>query len=304
LLLAHDGGPFELTEPAAIQRSLPSAKEGDVSSNEWDSLLDVCRRAMADVVVVQNGDRSGTSPSPDDIMQCLSRGLEVVDAPTFLEKYFGKVLAKSIDASWLVSAHLHVCRPALVALKRAFDVAAALVGLAMTLPFWPILGLLVKLTSRGSVFYRQTRIGLFGKPFTIYKFRTMEADAEKAGRPQWAVPGDPRVTPLGRILRRTRIDEVPQFWNILKGDMSLIGPRPERPEFVADFARKMIGYQWRHLVRPGVTGWAQINYRYGSSEEDVWEKLSYDLYYVKNFSAALDGYIFLRTVGTLFRGSR
>jgi len=183
-------------------------------------------------------------------------------------------------------------------------VAAALVGLALTLPFWPLIMALIKLTSKGPAFYKQTRIGLFGAPLTIYKFRTMAVDAEARHRAVWARPNDPRVTPLGRLLRRTRIDEIPQFWNILTGNMSLIGPRPERPEFVRELGRKMPCYHWRHLVRPGVTGWAQINFRYGASEEDAWEKLSYDLYYVKHASLALDAYICLRTLGALFHGSR
>ena len=288
-LLADDGaGAFELIE-------VPAAR---------GSLLEVCRTVKADVVVVEDGNGSTGSTAADEIMQCLSSGVEVVDAASFVENYFRKVLAKNIDASWLVSAHLHVCRPALVTMKRVFDIGAALVGLTLTLPLWPLVSALIKVSSKGSVFYKQTRTGLFGRPFTIYKFRTMAEDAEAPGEPLWAQPDDPRVTSLGRVLRRMRMDEMPQFWNILKGDMSLVGPRPERPEFVGDLATKMPCYGWRHLVRPGATGWAQINFRYGSSEEDTWEKLSYDLYYVKHFSFALDAYICLRTLGALISRSQ
>ncbi len=192
----------------------------------------------------------------------------------------------------------------MLAIKRLSDVIVASIGLAVTLVLWPLMALLIKLTSRGPVLYRQTRIGLLGQPFVICKFRTMDDDAERDGRPVWASRGDPRVTALGRILRKTHLDEIPQFWNILKGDMSFIGPRPERPAFVEQLARKVPCYNWRHVVRPGLTGWAQVTCSYGGSEDDAWEKLSYDLYYVKHCSWLLDVYIGLRTQGVFLRGSR
>jgi exopolysaccharide biosynthesis polyprenyl glycosylphosphotransferase len=299
-LLAGDANSFELVDGPPVLL----AEGTGPSSPQTPTLPELCRRVRADVVVVPAGDGARCLHSADDVMQCLSCGVEVVDVSGFVERHFHKVPAKEIDVAWLLSAHVHICRPTSRVLKRAFDVAAGLVGLAVTLPFWPVVALLIKLSSLGPVFYRQARVGFQGRPFTIYKFRTMVHNAEVRGQALWAAPGDPRVTYIGRLLRKTRIDEIPQFWNILRGDMSLIGPRPERPEFVQDLARRMSCYHWRHLVRPGATGWAQINFRYGATEEDAWEKLSYDLYYVKHFSVGLDAYIFLRTLGALVHGSR
>ncbi len=247
----------------------------------------------------------GTQPMPnDEAMQCLNAGVEVVDITAFAERHHRKELVGYLDASWLVSAQLYVCRPSLRAIKRLCDVVAAVLGLILTLPFWPIIALLIKSQGKGPVLYTQTRIGPFGKPFAICKFCTMTADSEESDKPVWAQQEDPRATRIGRILRRGRIDEIPQFWNILKGDMSLVGPRPERPEFVEALSRRTPCYGWRHLVRPGLTGWAQVNFRYGASEDEALEKLNYDLYYVKHFSFALDAYICLRTLAVFLRGSR
>ena len=160
-----------------------------------------------------------------------------------------------------------------------------------------------KIESQDPVFYSQIRIGAMGRPFRIWKLRSMSADSEQNG-PQWATLADPRVTKVGRLLRRTRIDETPQFWNILRGDMSLIGPRPERPEFVEKLAEKIPYYNQRHLLKPGLTGWAQINYPYGASTEDSLQKLKYDLYYVKHVSISLDVQIILSTVGAVMKGAR
>ncbi len=254
----------------------------------------------ADVIVLD-----GKQPMPsDDVMRWLDAGIEVVDVTAFAERHFRKALVSYLDASWLVSAQFYLCRPSLRAVKRLCDVAAGLVGLILTLPFWPIIALVLKIQGKGPVLYTQTRMGLFGEPFTICKFCTMTADSEESDKPVWALQDDPRATWIGRILRRGRIDEIPQFWNILKGDMSLVGPRPERPEFVEALSGKTPCYGWRHLVRPGLTGWAQVNFGYGASEDEAQKKLSYDLYYVKHFSFALDAYICLRTLGVFLRGSR
>jgi exopolysaccharide biosynthesis polyprenyl glycosylphosphotransferase len=306
-LLRQDANrTFDLVEEGEPATAHPAGgrEAGAEIRDDRSSLLETVERVGANVVIVENGEtprRSFAAADADEIMACLRRGVEVVDAWTFAEKYYRQVLPgalDALDASWLVSAHLHVCRPPLLAIKRTCDLAGAIGGLVLTLPFWPLIALLIKATSKGSVFYRQERMGRSGV-FAIYKFRTMEEGAEAQGEPRWAEPDDPRVTALGRILRRLHLDELPQFWNILKGDMSLIGPRPERPEFVRTLARKMPCYGWRQLVRPGMTGWAQINYGYGASEDDAREKLSYDLYYVKHFSFGLDAYIALRTLGAL-----
>ena len=163
--------------------------------------------------------------------------------------------------------------------------------------------LVVKLESKGPAFYSQVRVGRFNRPFRIYKLRTMVNNSETSGA-QWATKNDSRITAVGKFLRKTRLDELPQFWNVLKGEMSLVGPRPERPEFVEDLGKEIPFYLQRHLVKPGLTGWAQINYPYGASVEDSYNKLTYDFYYIKNASMGLDLQIFLRTTGTVMKGSR
>ncbi|GAH73341.1 unnamed protein product, partial [marine sediment metagenome] len=168
----------------------------------------------------------------------------------------------------------------------------------------PLVALLIKLTSRGPVFYRQVRVGQSERPFRLLKFRSMRTDAEAEGKAIWAAENDPRVTWFGRFMRLTRVDELPQFINVLRGDMSFVGPRPERPEFVEELARKIPHYRLRHLVKPGITGWAQITYPYGADLEDARNKLRYDLYYVKHGNLGLDLVIVLRTIGAMFRGAR
>jgi lipopolysaccharide/colanic/teichoic acid biosynthesis glycosyltransferase len=171
------------------------------------------------------------------------------------------------------------------------------------MPVYILVALAVKLTSAGPVFYTQTRVGRLGLPFQIFKFRTMRTDAEKDGA-VWAQKNDDRVTPIGKFLRRSRLDEIPQFWNILKGEMSFVGPRPERPEFVHELEEKIPYYQMRHLVNPGLTGWAQIRYRYGASVEDSKRKLAFDLYYVRHYGIGLDLEIILRTLIAMAQGAR
>jgi exopolysaccharide biosynthesis polyprenyl glycosylphosphotransferase len=191
-------------------------------------------------------------------------------------------------------------------MKRAIDVAFATLLLALVLPFFPLLALLIRMDSPGPVFYLQERVGANGKPFTIIKFRSMRWNAEKDTGAAWASENDPRVTKLGAFLRRTRIDELPQLVNVLRGDMSFIGPRPERPEFVAEICKVTPWYLERHAVKPGITGWAQVMYPYGASLGDSVEKLRYDLYYINNLSFFLDMFILLETVKVVLfrRGGR
>ena len=190
-------------------------------------------------------------------------------------------------------------------MKRAFDAALAGLGLVLSAPLWAILSIMIKLEDGGPVFFRQQRVGLKGRVFEVLKFRSMRPDAEKATGAVWAQRGDPRVTPIGRFLRRTRLDEVPQLWNVLRGDMSFVGPRPERPEFVVELTGQIPFYGQRHVVRPGLTGWAQVRHNYGSSVEDSMQKLQFDLYYIKNLSIAFDLFIMLETIKTVLvrRGS-
>jgi exopolysaccharide biosynthesis polyprenyl glycosylphosphotransferase len=189
--------------------------------------------------------------------------------------------------------------------KRALDVAVSAVSLFILSPVMALVALGIRLTSPGAVFYHQARVGMNGRVFTVHKFRSMRDDAESGTGAVWSRAGDPRVTPFGRFLRRTRLDEIPQFWNILAGDMSIVGPRPERPEFVEELKGEIPFYGQRHVVRPGLTGWAQVRHSYGSSVEDSLQKLQFDLYYIKNLSIAFDLFIMLETIKTVLvrRGS-
>jgi lipopolysaccharide/colanic/teichoic acid biosynthesis glycosyltransferase len=193
--------------------------------------------------------------------------------------------------------------PVYFAAKRTLDTAISLVGLLAFAPLAPLVILIIKLQDRGPVIYSQVRVGLNNQTFRIYKFRTMRTDAETGGA-QWANKEDDRVTWFGRFMRLSRIDEVPQFWNILKGEMSFIGPRPERPELVGVIEQEVPYYRYRHLIKPGLTGWAQVNYPYGASIEDARQKLSYDLYYLKYGSATREMHIALRTIVAMVKGAR
>jgi exopolysaccharide biosynthesis polyprenyl glycosylphosphotransferase len=233
-------------------------------------------------------------------------GVPIYSLSGFFESFMFFVPVQEIDNDWFIHSQgftmLH--SSVVLRIKRCIDVVVAIALLAVTLPVTFITSLLVTLLSRGPVFFSQTRIGFRGQKFTIYKFRTMHIGAEKDGA-QWAKDNDDRVIPFGNFLRKTRIDELPQCWNILKGEMSIIGPRPERPEFTSLLAKDIPYYDLRHVVKPGLTGWAQVSYPYGASTEDALRKLQYDLYYIKNYSLLLDLNILLRTVlVTLRRGGR
>jgi exopolysaccharide biosynthesis polyprenyl glycosylphosphotransferase len=236
------------------------------------------------------------------VLTCLDHRCRVTDTPTFVEKYLNEVPAENITAQWFLVADVQASTGYDV-VKRILDITAAAIALVLTLPLWPLIALLIRLDSRGPAIYRQSRVGLHGRTFNICKFRTMRADAEQHGA-CWAAPNDTRVTRVGRLLRRSRLDELPQLWNILRGDMSLVGPRPERPEFVAKLAEVIPHYRQRHLIKPGLTGWAQIRFRYGASVEDAQRKLCYDLYYLKHRSIDLDAAIIIRTIGAFVFGAR
>lgn len=240
------------------------------------------------------------------VNHAVAAGLEarcrVTDQATFVEKLLGEVPADHINAEWFLKADVQN-HGGYEAIKRLLDIAAAAAGLLVLLPALPLLALVIRLDSRGPVFYRQIRVGQFGRCFNMYKFRTMRSDAEKDGA-KWAQRNDSRVTRVGRFLRRTRFDELPQLFNILRGDMALVGPRPERPEFVRNLEQLLPHYRLRHLVKPGLSGWAQINYRYGASIADAHRKLCYDLYYLKHRSLDLDMGIVIRTAGTFLLGAR
>jgi exopolysaccharide biosynthesis polyprenyl glycosylphosphotransferase len=263
---------------------------------------------LSDWAVAHNIDEivyDAASHLTDDasLLRCLDDGIKISSYSDFVEENFFLVPVEAIDAKWLFSARLDLAHPYYQGLKRFVDILVSVAGLIIMSPLMALAILAIKLESPGPAIYSQLRVGRFNRKFRVHKLRSMVQDAEKEGA-QWATTGDDRVTRVGRLLRRTRLDEVPQFWNVLKGEMSLIGPRPERPEFVSMLAKEIPFYVQRHLVQPGVTGWAQINYPYGASVEDALNKLMYDLYYVKHASVGLDLQILLRTLGTLTRGSR
>ena len=237
------------------------------------------------------------------LLEAIDQEVAVSSMDAFAERHFLKIPCNFIDADWFFQIDFKQHHPFYYRTKRLLDILFSVTGGLLASPALLIACLAIKLESRGPIFYSQVRVGQLQKPFTIWKLRTMRVDSESSG-PQWARTGDPRVTRVGILLRKTRIDEIPQFWNIFCGEMALIGPRPERPEFVAKLAQTIPFYRQRHLAKPGLTGWAQICYRYGASEADAREKLSYDLYYLKNASPLLDLQILLQTVSAVAKGAR
>ena len=229
-------------------------------------------------------------------------GLPILRGEDFMENIAGRILADRISPSWLIFSPGFQTGAWRQLTKRATDVACSLLGLLLSLPLIALTAVLVRLSGRGPVIFRQERVGQNNRVFTMYKFRTMVPNAEDESGPVWAVENDQRVTGLGRVLRRLRLDELPQMYNVLKGDMSFVGPRPERPHFVERLSRRLPYYNERHNVKPGITGWAQICFPYGSSEAAALEKLNYDLYYIKYSSLSMDLMILLQTVKIILFG--
>jgi len=266
-----------------------------------DDLMAAMLKAQADLIVVALSERRGVFPLRD-VLRCKLNGLEVMDAPSFYELVHGKLMLEHITPSWIIfstgfrrSIYFNLC-------KRYIDVVLSLTGLFLTLPFFPIIALAIKFDSAGPVFFKQVRVGNKEKMFNLYKFRTMCQDAEEKSGAIWAAKNDPRVTKLGSLFRKSRIDEIPQLYNVLKGDMSFVGPRPERPEFVEKLKQVIPYYSKRHFIKPGLTGWAQVRYPYGATVEDAIEKLRYDLFYIKNLSPFLDTLIFFETIKVVLFG--
>ncbi len=265
----------------------------------------ISRTTRPDILVVAVTERRQSLPVPA-ILDCKLKGIDVEDWPDFYEKLTGKILLTDLRPSWLIFSDGFRRRGATLAVKRAIDLGLGIAGLTVALPLLPLIALLIKLDSRGPVFYRQERLGEGGQPFWLVKFRSMRPDAEERSGPIWAGERDPRVTRVGRFLRHSRLDELPQLINVVRGQMSLIGPRPERPAFVSQLQEKIPFYIHRLAVKPGITGWAQVKYHYGASVEDALEKLQYDFYYIKNLSIFLDLLILLQTLQVVIfaRGSR
>ena len=280
-------------------RTIRSPREAlDWSAVETDDLLEMGYRLGASEIVVAADDRRGLPVR--QLLHCKLAGIKVTDFLDFWERETRSVDLDALKPSWFFYSDGFRCGPVDEFLKRAFDILVSSSLLALTLPLLALTACLIKLESPGPILYRQDRVGLHGRVFTILKFRSMQVDAETDGRPRWAAKGDPRITRVGAIIRKLRIDELAQILNVLRGDMSFVGPRPERPFFVAELAQSIPYYSERHWVRPGITGWAQINFPYGASTEDARRKLTYDLYYVKNRSFFLDVLILLQTVRVIF----
>jgi sugar transferase (PEP-CTERM system associated) len=261
----------------------------------------LARREHANEIVVALDDRRQRLPV-EMLLRCRMQGIRVTDESSFIERATGRLDLESLRPSWLIFTDgFHGGRAEAWA-KRGLDLAFSAGLLVIMAPLLAVIALAIRLDSPGPVFYRQGRVGLNGRVFSILKFRTMREDAESDGQARWAAPDDDRVTRVGYLLRRSRFDELPQLWNVLRGEMSVVGPRPERPEFVADLAAGIPFYQERHQIRPGITGWAQISCGYGGSEDDARLKLSYDLYYLKNRGFTFDLVILVRTVGTVLFG--
>jgi sugar transferase (PEP-CTERM system associated) len=264
-----------------------------------DDIPRIVRASGVDRVVVSLGDARGTLPM-DKLLEMKLEGVSFDHLASVYEQYTGKIAVENLRPSWLIFSDGFRKSRFLGAMKRAMDIACASLGLVLAAPLIAMATVAIRLTSPGPVLYHQTRVGKNGHVFTVHKFRSMAVDAEAATGPVWASKdGDPRVTPIGAFLRRSRLDEVPQLWNVLKGDMSFVGPRPERPEFVDELTQQIRFYGQRHIVRPGLTGWAQVRYTYGATTEDALQKLQYDLYYIKNLSIALDLFIIFETVKTV-----
>jgi sugar transferase (PEP-CTERM system associated) len=261
--------------------------------------------AGAKKVIVALGEKRGRLPIRE-LLQCRLDGVEVIDGNSFIEMLTGKLIVRNLNPGWLIFSEGFHKSPVKRVLKRSADIFLSLVLLVLLSPLMTVVAVLIKLDSQGPVIFSQQRAGKGRHKFQIYKFRSMVQDAEKTTGPVWAGEDDPRITRIGKIIRRLRIDELPQIWNVLKGDMSFVGPRPEREVFIKELIKQIPYYDARLTVKPGVTGWAQINYSYGASVEDAVEKLNYDLFYIKNMSFFMDILIILRTVKIVLfgRGAR
>jgi sugar transferase (PEP-CTERM system associated) len=271
-------------------------------TSELDQLV---KRENIDRIIVAMGERRGQFPSDQLLRLSLSGDVAIEESASFYERLTGRVHLEMMRPSWLIFSGRRRQARLNSFVRLLLHRTVALVGAVISLPVTIITAILIKLDSPGPVIYRQERVGRHGRPFVLMKFRSMRVDAERDG-PVWAQTGDDRTTRIGRIIRKMRVDEIPQFWNILRGDMNFVGPRPERPHFVAQLAQEIPFYEQRHLIAPGLTGWAQIKYPYGASIEDARQKLQYDLYYIKNQSLMLDAIIIFETVKTILfgRGAR
>jgi sugar transferase (PEP-CTERM system associated) len=264
-------------------------------------LIEMARKRSMERVIVAMEDRRSRMPI-EELLEVRMQGIRVEDGAALLEKISGQIEVDTLHPSSLIFGDGFRLRPKQFFIRNIVSTVLALSLSILTLPLIPIIVLLIKLTSPGPALYSQKRVGFRDRVFNCYKFRTMRADAEADSGPTWALDDDPRVTNVGKFLRRSRLDEIPQLWNVLRRDMEFVGPRPERPEFIERLSQEIPYYRLRHVVRPGITGWAQIRYRYGNSVKDAKEKLKYDLFYIKNMNPGLDFWIVFQTVKTVLFG--
>ena len=284
-------------DPDPAKVGTPVFNPGIVGTIE--DIPSIVRARHVDRVVVSLADARGKLPM-DKLLEMKLDGVSFDHLASVYEDYTGKIAVENLRPSWLIFSDGFRKSRLVSAGKRVLDLVVSSIGIVLAAPIALLVAAAVKLTSPGPVFYHQQRVGLMGRVFTVHKFRSMRQDAEAKTGPVWASKaGDPRITPIGGILRRSRLDELPQLWNVLKGDMSFVGPRPERPEFVAQLTKQIPFYGQRHIVRPGLTGWAQVRYTYGASTEDALQKLQFDLFYIKNLSIALDLFIMAETIKTV-----
>ena len=292
----------ELTEE---QEKTSSKKESEPTIiGDYAAIYSVCKEANVDRIIVALDERRGRFPI-EQLLLCRLKGIRVDDGMAFTEDLAGKLSVENLRPSSLIFSNGFKRSAISKTAKRYLDIVASTLGLVLSLPVCLLVALAIKLDSPGPIFYRQERVGEDGKIFTLLKFRSMRADAEINGA-VWARLNDRRVTRVGNMIRKLRLDEVPQMINVLKGEMSFVGPRPERPVFIEQLQKEIPYYSQRHVSKPGITGWAQIRYPYGASKEDALEKLKYDLYYIKHMSVLFDLTIILETVKTVLlrRGSR
>jgi sugar transferase (PEP-CTERM system associated) len=288
---------FVGTDPELLGKSLINPRVIGLTSE----LDEVVRREGIDRIIVAMGERRGQLPTAELLQLSLAGTVNIEEGASFFERVTGRVSLNMIRPSWLIfSSRGRQARISGIA-RHIVHRLVALIGALCSLPVALVTAVLIKLDSRGPILYKQERVGKNGGTFTVMKFRSMRTDAEKAG-PVWASLDDDRTTRVGKVIRKLRIDEIPQFWNILRGDMDFVGPRPERPHFVSQLAEEIPYYEQRHLIAPGLTGWAQIKYPYGASIEDARQKLQYDLYYIKNQSLMLDAIILFETVKIILFG--
>jgi sugar transferase (PEP-CTERM system associated) len=272
--------------------------------DDYSKIPEITQKNKIERIVVALEDRRGKTPIPE-LMDCKLRGMTITPGIEFYEELTGKILVNNVNPDWLIYSDGFQKSKITMMFKRLMDFSVSLIGLIFSIPIIIFCAFVIKLESPGPVFYSQERVGKKGKTFWIYKFRSMYCNAECSG-PVWAQENDSRITRFGSFIRKTRIDEIPQLWNIFKGEMSFVGPRPERPHFVSRLKKRIPYYSLRHYVKPGLTGWAQISYPYGASEEDALHKLEYDLYYIKNLCFRMDIMIALQTIKIILfqKGSR